>query len=196
MTKAVLAIPMKPRHSNSLLFVWQVADLEAKRLQAAFLEPAHLLLGLCKCVDIDVLASIPSNPPQREALLEELLREFRWLREAFGSAGFDAMRFRRHYRTLLPEGSAGLIVVSGNLHRTDSAKDVFDGAEKIAEISGTEVYPIHLLYSLMVERDDVRDEAMRVAGSDPRRLRQVLNEQIAQQQATTSTKNRGVAQWN
>ncbi len=193
---AVPAIPMKPRHSNSLLFVWQVADLEAKRLQAAFLEPGHLLLGLCKCVDIDVLASIPSSAPQREALLEELLREFRRLRESFASAGFDAMRFRRHYRTVLPEGSAGLNLNSGNLHRTDSAKDVFNGAEKIAEIAGTAVYPIHVLYSLMVERDEARDEAMRVAGSDPRRLRQVLNEQMTPQPNDTSARNRGVAQWN
>lgn len=187
---------MKPVHSNSLLLVWQVADLEAKRLQAAFLEPAHLLLGLCKCVDIDVLATIPSSVPQREALVEELLREFRRLRECFATAQFDATRFRRHYRTVLPEGSAGLNVVSGNLHRADSAKDIFNRAEEVARLSGTLVYPIHLLFSLMAERDDARDEAMRVAGVDPKRLRQVLNHHIAPHQDAASTKSRTVAQWN
>ena len=187
---------MKPRHSSSLVFVWQIADLEAKRLQAAFLEPAHLLLGMCKCVDIDVLASIPSSAPQREALLEELLREFQRLREVFWSAGFNAMRFRRHYRNVLPVGSAGLNVVSGNLHRTDSAKDVFHVAEKFAEISVTPVYPIHLLLSLVVKRDDARDEAMRVTGSDPSRLCQALKEQIVPRPAASFTKESRVEQWN
>jgi len=79
-------LTMKPQHSNSLLLAWQVADLEAKRLHAAFLEPAHLLLGLCKCVDIDIPASVPAGIPDREMLLEELLREFRRLREVFVSA--------------------------------------------------------------------------------------------------------------
>jgi hypothetical protein len=32
---------MKLNYSNSLMLVWQVADFEAKRLEAAFLEPAQ-----------------------------------------------------------------------------------------------------------------------------------------------------------
>lgn len=127
---------MKTNYSKSLMLIWQLADCEAKRLQAAFLEPAHLLLGLCKCVDIDVPSSLPPGVPERDSLLEELLREFRRLRDAFRSSGFDAMRFRRHYRTVLPEGSATLHLAESHLHRNDAAKDVFWEAERIAEVSG------------------------------------------------------------
>jgi hypothetical protein len=72
-------------------------------------------------VDIDVPGSIPAGLPERDNLIEELLREFRRLREAFRKAGFDAMRFRRHYRTVLPEGSAGLTPPVARLHRNDAA---------------------------------------------------------------------------
>lgn len=188
---------MQPRHSNSLLFVWQVADLEAKRLHAAFLEPAHLLLGLCKCVDVDVLASIPSSAPQREALLEEMLREFRRLREAFASAGFDAMRFRRHYRTVLPEGSAGLNPAVVRLHRTDAAKDVFMEAEKTLSVSDGVVYPIHLLHALLAEADPQREKAMAAIGLSEARLRKTIKEHLfAQQNLKSPTPDMPNPQWN
>jgi ATP-dependent Clp protease ATP-binding subunit ClpC len=187
---------MKATYSNSLMLAWQVADLEAKRLQAAFLEPAHLLLGLCKCVDIDIPASIPANAAQREALLEELLREFRRLRESFGSAGFDAMRFRRHYRTVLPEGSAGLSPAVARLHRNDAAKDAFEEAEKIAAASGNVVYPIHLLSSLLAETDPQRESAMAAVGSSEARLRQTIKKQLSQQHGQIPPAMNANPQWN
>jgi ATP-dependent Clp protease ATP-binding subunit ClpC len=188
---------MKPGYSNSLMLVWQVADLEAKHLQAAFLEPAHLLLGLCKCVDIDIPASIPAGVPQRDLLEEELLREFRRLRASFGCARFDAMRFRRHYRTLLPEGSAGLNPAVARLHRNDAAKDLFSEAEEIAAISGGVVYPVHLLYALLAEGDSQREKAMATVGSNEARLRQTLRQHLVPEQGVAgSTPNRPNPQWN
>jgi ATP-dependent Clp protease ATP-binding subunit ClpC len=169
---------MKASYSNSLMLAWQVADLEAKHLQAAFLEPAHLLLGLCKCVDIDVPGSVPAGLPERERLIEELLREFRRLREVFHSAGFDAMRFRRHYRTVLPEGSAGLTPPLARLHRNDAARDVVSEAERIAAVSGGIIYPIHLLYSLLAEDDPQREKAMAAVGLNEARLREVVKQQL------------------
>jgi hypothetical protein len=44
---------MKARYSDSLVLSWQVAELEARRLHAPFIEPAHLLIGLSKIVDLD-----------------------------------------------------------------------------------------------------------------------------------------------
>lgn len=179
------------------MLAWQVADLEAKRLQAAFLEPAHLLLGLCKCVDIDVPSSVPSGIPDREILLEELLREFRRLREAFASAGFDAMQFRRHYRTVLPEGSAGLNPAVGRLHRSDAAKDLFSEAEGIATLSGGGVFPIHLLYALLAEGDSQREKAMATVGSNESRLRQRLRQELfPPTDAQTSKSDCHNPQWN
>jgi hypothetical protein len=188
---------MSARHSNSLLFAWQVADLEAKRLHAAFLEPGHLVLGLCKCVDIDVIASFGSSVPNREALLEELLREFRRLRETFVRAGFDAMRFRRYYRTILPEGSAGSTPPVVRLHRNDAAKDAFAAAERVAGVSDGVVYPIHLLYSLLAESDPQREKAIAAVGSNEARLRQTISEHLfLQNRVIVSNPDLPNPEWN
>jgi hypothetical protein len=130
-------------------------------------------------------------------LLEELLREFRRLRESFGSAGFDAMRFRRHYRTVLPEGSAGLNPTVARLHRNDAAKDLFSEAEGIAAISGGVVYPVHLLYALLAEGDSQREKAMATVGSNEARLRQTLKQHLFPEQGVAgSTPNQPNPQWN
>src|ERR1017187_8155172 len=60
---------MKPRHSTSLLLVWRVADLEARNLKAPFLDHSHLLLGLCKIVDLDLPALVSKDTPDRDAVL-------------------------------------------------------------------------------------------------------------------------------
>lgn len=188
---------MKPQHSNSLLLAWQVADLEAKRLHAAFLEPAHLLLGLCKCVDIDIPASVPPGIVDRDMLLEELLREFRRLREVFRRAGFDAMQFRRHYRTLLPQGSAGLNPAFVRLHRNDAARDLFSEAEGIATLSGGLVFPIHLLYALLGEEDSHREKAMDSVGANESRLRHSIKQELfPPTDARGSIEDRPNTQWN
>jgi ATP-dependent Clp protease ATP-binding subunit ClpC len=188
---------MNATYSNSLMLAWQVADLEAKRLQATFLEPAHLLLGLCKCVDIDVPGSIPAGLPERDNLIEELLREFRRLREVFRGAGFDAMRFRRHYRTVLPEGSAGLTAPVARLHRNDAARDVVSEAERVAAVSGGIVYPIHLLYSLLGEDDPQREKAMAAVGANQARLRQAVKQHLLSKQGgLSSCTERNNPRWN
>jgi hypothetical protein len=188
---------MKPSYSKGLLLVWQVADLEAKRLHAAFLEPAHLLLGLCKCVDLDLPAAVHPGTPDRDALLEELLRDLQGLRSAFRVAGFDAMRFRRHYRAVLPEGSAGFNATSGRLHRTDASKDAFADAETVVQVVGGLVYPVHLLHSLLAECDPLRDKAMTDVGADANRLRQVVKQGlVVQQNAAVQGPHQENAQWN
>jgi ATP-dependent Clp protease ATP-binding subunit ClpC len=188
---------MNATYSNSLMLAWQVADLEAKRLQAAFLEPAHLLLGLCKCVDIDIPASIPASLPERDSLIEELVREYRRLREVFRGAGFDAMRFRRHYRTVLPEGSAGLTPPVARLHRNDAARDVVSEAERIAAASGGVVYPMHLLYTLLAEDDPQREKAMAAVGANEVKLRQVVKRQLFAHQSPGSADSKCPnPQWN
>ncbi len=66
------------------------AKLEARNLKASTVDPAHLLLSLCKSVDLDLPALVPKNLPDRDAILEELPREVRRLRDIFRTAGLDA----------------------------------------------------------------------------------------------------------
>ena len=137
---------MKSRHSTSLLLVWRVAELEARNLKAPFLEPSHLLLGLCKIVDLDLPALVSKDTPDRDAVLEELLRETRRLREVFRKAAFDAQRFRRRFRQVLTTGSS-VMEARGRLHRTDDAKDAFAEAERTACLGDGTVFPVHLLHA-------------------------------------------------
>jgi len=160
---------MKPHHSTSLLLVWRVADLEARHLKAPFLEPSHLLLGLCKVVDLDLSALVPTDTPDRNAVLEELLRETRRLREVFSHADFDAQRFRRRFRQVLTTGSS-VMAARGLLHRTDDAKEAFAEAERMASLGDGTVFPMHLLYALLAAKDPTRDEVLTELGIDKRHL--------------------------
>lgn len=148
---------MRPKHSNSLLLVWQVVELEARHLRAEFIEPNHLLIGLLKVVDLDLTVLVAQGIPNRNDLLEELLREVRRLREVFQTGDVDARVLRRKFRRMC-EGSHDVSVPKRRLHRTQASKDVFADAEHFAEISGTAVFPIHLLYALLLSKDNERDE--------------------------------------
>jgi len=57
----VQTIEMK--HSPSLILVWRVAEFEARHAKASTIEPNHLLLGLCKVVDLDLPEFVTKIPP-------------------------------------------------------------------------------------------------------------------------------------
>ncbi len=160
---------MKPSHSTSLLLIWRVAELEARNLKAPFLEPSHLLLGLCKIVDLDLPELISKETPDRDAVLEELLRETRRLREVFRKAAFDPQKFRRSFRKILTTGSS-VMETRGRLHRTDDAKDTFAAAERTACLGDGTVLPVHLLHALLAVTDSPRDKLLSELGTDKRCL--------------------------
>lgn len=187
---------MKPRHSTSLIFVWRVAELEARHLKAAFLEPSHLLLGLCKIVALDLSTLVPKETPDRDAVLEELLRETRRLREVFGKADFDAQRFRRRFRQVLTTGSS-VMEARGRLHRTDDAKDTFAEAERMARLGDGTVFPMHLLHALLAATDPPRDEVLKELGTDKTRLREAARRGVIvpRDRAAAST-SKDKTRWN
>ena len=114
---------------------------------------------------------VPKETPDRDAALEELLREARRLREVFGKAGFDARRFRRRFRQVLTTGSS-VMEARGRLHRTDDAKDSFTDAERMACLGDGTVFPVHLLNALLAAKDPTRDEVLKELGTDKTRLRE------------------------
>ena len=187
---------MKPRHSTSLTLVWRVAELEARHLKAAFLDPSHLLLGLCKMVDIDLTTLVPKETPNRDAVLEELLREARRLREVFAKADFDARRFRRRFRQVLTTGSS-VMEARGRLHRTDDAKDSFADAERMASLGDGTVFPVHLLHALLTAKDPARDQVLTELGTDKTRLREAARRGVIvpRDRAAAST-NKDKTRWN
>ncbi len=187
---------MKTRHSTSLLLAWRVAELEARHLKAPFLEPSHLLLGLCKVVDLDLPTLVPKETSDRDAVLEELLRETRRLREVFRKADFDAQQFRRRFRQVLTTGSS-VMAAKGRLHRTDAAKDTFADAERMACLGDGTVFPMHLLYALLAAEDPARDQVLKELGADETRLRETARRGVIvpRDRAAAST-SKDKTRWN
>jgi len=164
---------MKVRHSESLVLMWQLAAFEARQLNAAMIEPGHLLLGLCKSVDLDLPALVSNESPKRDEVLEELLREVRRLRIIFRAAGLDARLFRRAFRQQhagqrLPEEKSE---ETRRLHRSDGAKRIFADAEQLAELDKAIVFPAHLFYAVILIADPDRDALLERQGVEAARLR-------------------------
>ncbi len=184
------------KHSASLILVWRVAEFEARHAKASTIDPTHLLLGLCKVVDLDLPEFVAKDAPDRNEVLEELLREVRRLRTVFRAAGLDAKLFRRKLRRASPERRFALDD-SERLRRTPAAKQVFANAEHFAQLGSSAVYPVHLLYATMLGNDEHRDAILAELNVEKKRLltiskREVLTPKIASSSASKKSRTR----WN
>jgi ATP-dependent Clp protease ATP-binding subunit ClpA len=184
------------KHSPSLILVWRVAEFEARHAKASTIEPNHLLLGLCKVVDLDLPEFVTKDTPDRDEVLEELLREVRRLRTVYRAAGLDAKTFRRKLRRASPERRFALDD-SERLRRSSAAKQVFADAEHFAQLGSSVVYPVHLLYATLLADDEHRDAKLAELNVEKKRLltvskREVLGKQIGS--ASPSAKAR--TRWN
>ena len=160
---------MTSRHSDSLVLAWQVAAAEARHLRSPQIEPHHLLLGLCKLIDLDIIALVSETSPNRDAVLEELLREVRRLRDVFRNSGFDPKILRRKLRRAYGKDSLEAID-SEPLRRSERAKEVFLMAEKWGDVTHLVVFPVHLLYAVLNIEDVRRDSVIAGLGFDKDKL--------------------------
>ena len=165
------------KHSNSLILAWRVAAVEARHLKAPAIEPTHLLLGLCKVVDVDLPELVSKTSPDRDEVLEELLREVRKLRTVFRAAGLNAKVFRRRLRRALPNGQFSL-AESGRLSRSPASKTIFANAERFAQLHGSTVYPVHLLYATLRAEDRQRDTLLAELNVEKKNLINVVNREV------------------
>ena len=164
--------------------------------KASLLEPSHFLLGLCKVVDLDLTELINKETPDRNDVLEEMLREVRKLRGVFCAAGFDAKLFRRRLRRLLPTSTAAS-ENPGRLRRSQPARELFDEAEKYALFEGSSVYPIHLLNAILMAKIPESDELITEMGFDKKRLLQTIKDQLlANAGKPSGAKSNSRAKWN
>lgn len=187
---------MRSGHSSSLILIWRVAELEARHQSASTIEPTHLLLGLCKVVDLDLPGLVSKDSPDRDEVLEELLREVRKLRTIFRAAGLDAKTFRRRLRCAAPERRFSL-AESKRLRRSSAAKQVFADAEHFAQLGSGTVYPVHLLYATLLAEDKHRDATLAELEIEKKRLMSVAKREVVMPQlgfASASKKAR--ARWN
>jgi len=186
---------MPASHSKSLALVWLVAQFEARHLKASTLTPTHLMLGLCKIVDLDLPELVSKNAPDRDAVLEESLREVRKLRTVFRMAGVDAKQLRRSLRKPEPERRFDL-GESDRIRRNPAAKRIFADAERIAELGGGVVYPVHLLYAMLLTEDEQRDSTLAGLGFDKKGLLSVAKRQVLLPALEPSGSKKARTRWN
>ena len=168
---------MNVRHSSSLFLIWQVAEFEARQLKASTIEPIHLLLGLSKTVDLDLIALVPKDVANRDEVLEECLREVRRLRNIFRNANLNAATFRRRMRRASGEQRFSLEQTE-HLHRSPAARKIYTDAEHLTQLADGVVYPVHLLYTVLTTKDSQRDEVLKELGIDKKHLREAVRQEL------------------
>lgn len=187
---------MKPRRSNSLLLVWRIAELEAKHLNAIEIQPVHVLIGLAKAVDLDLPALVSKGTADRDAILEELLREVRRLRTIFSTAQVKPSALRRKLRGS-PIYQRFHIPKSETLHRSASTRKVFADAEHFAQLTGSIVYPAHLLYAVLLPSDERCDNVLQTLQIDKKRLLEIARREVVlQREAEIGPAPNPKTRWN
>jgi len=178
------------------MLVWRVAEFEARHAKASTIEPPHLLLSLCKVVDLDLPEFISKEAPDRNEILEEMLREVRKLKTVFRTAGLDAKIFRRKLRRTLPEPRFSLDD-SKRLRRSPTAKQIFADAERYAQLGNGVVFPVHLLYAVLQAKDEHRDATLTEVNIEMNRLITVCSRSIfGKQSDTASSSSKARTRWN
>ena len=165
------------RHSQSLLLVWRVAEVEARQANSKEIEPVHFLIALCKVVDLDLPALFPKSTHERDAVLEECLHEVGRLRRLFEVAAIDAPIFRRHLRSRCKKESRAAIGEEF-LHRSDAARAVFADAEAFADFATVQVFPIHVAYALLIAAGPEIGQTLDQCGIDQNRLKHVTKDEM------------------
>lgn len=132
------------RHTDSLVFVWKVSELEAQHLGSSLIEPEHLFLGLLKSVDVD-LSKLRFGKANDAATMAVIARDLTDVRTAFQQAEIDTTAIRRRLRRRI--GRAGS-KRSDHLRRSSQSRAVFKFAE--AFVKSGKVKPVQLL-SILAE---------------------------------------------
>lgn len=119
-------------YSQSLILAWNLAALEAQAGNSPEIEPAHLLLGVCKLCDLDLPGLFAQNPGLDINAQKAIEAEVMSLRQAFLLASFDHTGFRRRLRGLVALPGERPVYADGQLHRSADARLVFQRAESLS----------------------------------------------------------------
>jgi len=184
----------KARHSRSLYLIWQLAELEARRLDSPVIKPLHLLLALSKSVDVGLPSIVSKELSNRDAVLEECLREVRRLRSLFSAAGLNGAIFRS--LRCIPTKQDALVSGPGALHRSRAAMEVFAAAEHYAGLRKCVVYPVYLLLAVLCTEDPQRDLVFKETGVSRERLHEVVVQAALGQGFPVVAAGNEAAGWN
>jgi ATP-dependent Clp protease ATP-binding subunit ClpC len=137
------------QYAHSVVLAWDIAAAEAKVGNAVAIEPAHLLLGVCKLCDLpwDELRAV--SPGADAAIHRELEADIKALQQMFQRAGLDQTLFRRRLRVCVAVPGPA-VALDGGMHRSPAARRVFGRAEKLMAVETVaRLQPAHLLQALL-----------------------------------------------
>jgi ATP-dependent Clp protease ATP-binding subunit ClpA len=127
--------------------------------------------------------------------LEELLREVRRIRTIFSTAQVSPKSLRRKLRGQL-QGPRFTVDERSTLHRSPAAKKVFSDAEHFAQIAGGTVYPVHLLYAVLLHGNATCNEALQSLGIDKKRFQEVARREVIPQPPEQTVEKKTKTKWN
>ncbi|MEB3831041.1 hypothetical protein [Phormidium sp. CCY1219] len=133
-------------YSPSIRLAWKMAAGEARLTHATEIEPAHLLIGICKLCDAD-LAQVLAGKVLSERQKNLVKDEVEFLRKQCGEAGMDLQRLRRRLRGVVMQPKPP--VIPRRFPRSHTTKQVFSWAETIATAQGDYLQLPHLLQGLL-----------------------------------------------
>jgi ATP-dependent Clp protease ATP-binding subunit ClpC len=109
------------KYSKSVLIVWQIAAQEAANANSQFIEPEHMIIGLCSLEKLNDDQVIPND----------VLLEKQFIDEVFTSVNLEPSCLRRQLRKNLLVGEE--ISDREIIHRSPKCKNLFDRAKALQD---------------------------------------------------------------
>lgn len=132
--------------SATIELVWQIAGQETIAGRFKEIKPDHFCLALLK------FAELPVEEVGRVAkgadVARELAVEVNAVKEELESRSIDSKAIRRELRTRIGKGDSEYD--GGRMHRSDSSRELFDAAAKLADDAGADtLLARHLIEALL-----------------------------------------------
>jgi len=140
---------------------WQAAAAEMAQSRHAYIEPAHLFIGLCSLDKVLYFQGLDVPMQAYQALGSE------WGLLAGLLAGWhlDAAGLRRALRAQLGDGGVEP-AKDGVAHRATSSREAFDRASEYARDAGATTLGVHHLFAALLEGDALIANVLRDKGAD------------------------------
>jgi len=166
------------RHTDSLLLVWRLAELEAINVKSERIEALHFVLGLLKVADIDVSSLLAKGGLSEQSAIDEIERDIRLVRECFDEFRVHVTKVRRSLRRRIAKATVEKNPQKGRLRRGLGSREAFSRAEHAAEASGSDVRALHLLFALVQTPDENIEAILQESGCPPAGFRTYVEKQL------------------
>ncbi len=160
--------------THSIIFVWQIAAIEAISQDHEFLEKEHVFCALCKAHELlqeDILEQLGVKGVSLEAIRKELFP----VQSAFNATCTDPKHLRRKLRILIGQGDyerrKGEVI-----HRSRECKRCFESAAGLAKAEGSGLLsPVHLFTALLLEPTPHIERVLMELGTTSKDLLEALH---------------------